>query len=515
MTFYISEEFKANLYIKNNYYLKYAGDNPNLYAGWKIHISAVPDNAQKILSIVSDYLIPRNISFKFIKDNKLLRKTLSKSWERSNSGKFITIYPNSVKIFVEVVEYLSKKLHGFESPYILSDKNYKGTPVFYRYGRISDNGQIIYEEDRKLDKKALPYYICPEWVTDPFIKNQKTDEDEEESELFHGKYLIKKVLHMSNAGGTYLASIPSTSETVILKESRPHMLMIDDRFDAVYFRKKEKEILQELGNLGFENIPCVLDEFWEWEHYYIVVSYITGKRLIDSDIDDYRHVWIELTKFISSLHKLDVTLGDISPQNILINEHGVTSIDFELASSRKNVNLGLPYMKTPGFRVSAIDLFDNSRFYADCESIALLFMYLVFPTFDLLDQKGSDPQKVLNYIMNTKDDVFVDEVRGYLNIKVDSNLTIDNDIEAFYFQIKNDNFDIKKYKKGFFYGPIEMVIDALSNEKNSIEELKKVYDKVKVFSLDTGEIYDPNRGDLENNRAVIKLFLQKLINKNL
>lgn len=192
MTFYISEEFKANLYIKNNYYLKYAGDNPNLYAGWKIHISAVPDNAQKILSIVSDYLIPRNISFKFIKDNKLLRKTLSKSWERSNSGKFITIYPNSVKIFVEVVEYLSKKLHGFESPYILSDKNYKGTPVFYRYGRISDNGQIIYEEDRKLDKKALPYYICPEWVTDPFIKNQKTDEDEEESELFHGKYLIKK-----------------------------------------------------------------------------------------------------------------------------------------------------------------------------------------------------------------------------------------------------------------------------------------------------------------------------------
>lgn len=203
--------------------------------------------------------------------------------------------------------------------------------------------------------------------------------------------------------------------------------------------------------MGFENIPCVLDEFWEWEHYYIVVSYITGKRLIDSDIDDYRHVWIELTKFISSLHKLDVTLGDISPQNILINEHGVTSIDFELASSRKNVNLGLPYMKTPGFRVSAIDLFDNSRFYADCESIALLFMYLVFPTFDLLDQKGSDPQKVLNYIMNTKDDVFVDEVREYLNIKVDSNLTIDNDIEAFYFQIKNDNFDIKKYKKGFLW----------------------------------------------------------------
>lgn len=502
---------KARLEDRDGYYLRYQGDSNYLFAGWKIHIAAVPKNAQIILDIVSNYLVNQKIPFKFIKTEEELTKSLGKSWSRANSGKFITIYPHSELEFKTIVETLYKKLKLFESPYILSDENYKEGPIFYRYGRIHDKGLLVYNEDKSLSKQALPFYDKPSWVSDPFTINNIVTSDADD-ELFHGRYNINKVLYMSNAGGTYLAKDSETESTVVLKESRPNMLMLDGQFDAVYYRKIEKDILNELHQLEFQNVPIILDEFWEWKHYYIVVSYVNGSKLIDESLGSV-NVWQEMTRFINKYHNKHITLGDISPQNLIINNAGITTIDFELASSDKNINLGLPFMRTPGFRITDINLFDETRYLADRQGIALVYMYMLFPTYDLFDQKYSQPGVLLSYIkkynLDTKN---YQNMKSYLSVIEKSLVDTWEDVVRFYADISlpQDDSKIQKHSNNFS-GPVDKINMFLREDIVLGKSISAIKDSVSVFALETGEIYDPSY-DKDETTYVVKKLINKLEN---
>lgn len=507
MVFKINVASKNVLEDREGYYLRYHGDNKYLFAGWKIHIAAVPKNAQAILDIVSNYLVPKNIPFKFIEKEKDLKKALGKSWSRSNSGKFITIYPHSNIEFKKIVEDLYPRLRLFSSPYILSDDNYKESPIFYRYGRIKDTGYVIYEEDKTLEKQVNPFYEIPSWVPIPF-ETSALEVSDSKNDLFHNRYEINKVLYMSNAGGTYLALDVETGDEVVLKESRPNMLMLDGQFDAIYYRKIEKDILKELHDLRVNNIPLVLDEFWEWKHYYVAVSYVDGIKLID-DHSNIDNIWNDMKAFLEKFHINHVTLGDISPQNIIVNSEGITSIDFELASSEKNVNLGLPFMRTPGFRISHITLYDDTRYIADRQAIALVYLYMLFPTYDLFDQKHSQPGVLLSYVKKYQLDVpNYESIKAYLSVDEKSLDKTWLNVVAFYSDIDITSYLISSYETSKkFLGPIDSIKKVLSHDNPSETMIDSLKDLISIFSLESGEIYDPSYRQEEIN-VVLKTFLE-------
>ena len=62
--------------------------------GWKIHVSASTENAERVLGRLFDYCVPRQLSFKFLRSPLALHLRNAKYAPRGASGKLATIYPD-------------------------------------------------------------------------------------------------------------------------------------------------------------------------------------------------------------------------------------------------------------------------------------------------------------------------------------------------------------------------------------------------------------------------------------
>src|SRR5699024_5363266 len=133
--------------------------------GWKIHITATLEDSQSVLDKVAQICIDEKIAVKHLKDRNSLLEMNSESANRASSGKFITIYPINNENFVEMLELISLTIQDFKKgPYILSDKRWKKSNVFYRYGGfqriINEHGEhcIRDEEGNLIKDQRTPFY---------------------------------------------------------------------------------------------------------------------------------------------------------------------------------------------------------------------------------------------------------------------------------------------------------------------------------------------------------------------
>ncbi|WP_458250004.1 class III lanthionine synthetase LanKC N-terminal domain-containing protein, partial [Bacillus thuringiensis] len=152
--------------------------------GWKIHVSTDIRESQQTLDIVSKLMIERNISFKYVRSNKELVLKDSKYGDRGSSGKFITIYPENTYQFIDLLRLLENNLaHLKPGPYILNDKRWYNSNVYFRYGAFMS--RYVYIDGEKVDAienlegeliedKRVPYYYLPNFVEEP-IEIRKMD----------------------------------------------------------------------------------------------------------------------------------------------------------------------------------------------------------------------------------------------------------------------------------------------------------------------------------------------------
>jgi len=63
--------------------------------GWKLHVSSVPSQAERLLSVVLPILRARAVSFKVARDRQVLALLNAGSLGPTQIGKFITVYPPS------------------------------------------------------------------------------------------------------------------------------------------------------------------------------------------------------------------------------------------------------------------------------------------------------------------------------------------------------------------------------------------------------------------------------------
>ncbi|WP_167475347.1 hypothetical protein [Nocardia arthritidis] len=64
--------------------------------GWKVHVSACADEAEGVLARVIDYCVANRLPMKFLRSQLMLAVQNSKYADRTGSGKFITVYPETV-----------------------------------------------------------------------------------------------------------------------------------------------------------------------------------------------------------------------------------------------------------------------------------------------------------------------------------------------------------------------------------------------------------------------------------
>lgn len=112
-------------------------------AGWKIHISSTIVDADVTLDRVAHSCASFQISFKHLVNEFYFAWLHQKYASRSQSGKFITIYPSDTKKANSLLEHLSSEFTDKSGPFILSDRRYKNSRVVQLPIRsIPKNSQI-------------------------------------------------------------------------------------------------------------------------------------------------------------------------------------------------------------------------------------------------------------------------------------------------------------------------------------------------------------------------------------
>ncbi len=363
--------------------------------GFKIHISLVSALTEQYLPVIARQLIELQTPFKVLCNARLQDFHNSQSCNRVSCGKFITVYPANIEIFKQCLARLYQATEGAYGPFILSDNAYKNSRcLFYRYGAFTGSGvrdvmgetvaRVINAETGETDQR-LPYFQLPEGVCDPFaydakqavssveeaIENTTQDSDvvsredeSDDSERLNDRYEVLDCLSgHSSKGGVYEAIDHYTGQTVVLKEARP--LINQNRKgqqDAVAGLKHEAHILQRLANTGL--VPKVVESFDEWQHHFLVLEKLPGQTLafVDrqflsqlshnrSGSDEstgkshcerdrarikqfcqwYLTILSHLVDAVQRVHQQQIVIGDIAPQNILLDTDtlAIQLIDFE------------------------------------------------------------------------------------------------------------------------------------------------------------------------------------------
>ncbi|PTI73274.1 serine/threonine protein kinase, partial [Staphylococcus succinus] len=454
--------------------------------GWKIHISSLPSTAQKILDEVSSILMKNKISFKFVKNYQQLFEKNSKYADRTASGKFITIYPENYKSFICLLDTLHNTLKKYpKGPYILTDKRWYDSNVYFRYGAFKkmfffENGKkklaIKNNKGTFIEDVRKPYYVLPDFIQEPqelkimeeYIENEKT-------ELSHlEQYTIIKVLHYSNGGGVYLAK-NNKGKNVVIKEGRPGSgldSLENDAFQRIY---NEAKTLYKLKNQ--HHTVDIYDHFIEWEHIFIVEEYIEGTTLNEWLLNNYPfysnkennkykdnaiYILEQLYEALNEIHAENISIGDLSPNNIIItSDYKVRLIDFETANI-KNSELPIA-LNTLGFAGNS----NMNRKSADWFSLLRLSRFIFLPIGPVQDISlnilkkhddfiklyfGSDPFNIIRKIEEHDENHELAPLSNFIEYDYYKNNEKDiNDLISKILNHLSENID---YKNKLIYGDI-------------------------------------------------------------
>lgn len=380
--------------------------------GWKIHVSARLDNAERILAVVHAYCLEQRLSFKFLRSPALVHTQNAKYAARGSSGKFLTLYPIGDGALARTLDDLGSALDGEQGPYILSDLRWGDGPLYLRYGGFteqycrSETGELVLalrEPSGRLrpDVRRAVFEV-PDWAPVPGVLQEALDRRDSDV-VPDFPFTVERALHFSNGGGIYLGTRSDGGDEVVLKEARPHAGLDQRGEDAVQRLGRERDILARLAEV--DAVPALLGYLTAWEHHFLVQEYIEGEPLnlwfgrrfplIHPDGDGqavaaYRDealaVMAAVRAGLDAIHEHGVVFGDLHPRNLIVRPDGrVAFVDFELASPADA--FVRPALGAAGFAAPAT----VDGFAVDEYAFAALTLWCFLP---LLPLTALDPEKL-------------------------------------------------------------------------------------------------------------------------
>ncbi|MFI2032948.1 class III lanthionine synthetase LanKC [Streptomyces buecherae] len=347
--------------------------------GWKIHVSATPDNAERIIDVVGAYCLPREVTFKFIRNSRVLKRRNSKYGDRGSSGKFVTLYPLGEAHLAEILTELGELLDGEPGPYILSDLRWRSGPLYVRYGGFvahlarSESGELVHcvqDPDGKwVPDVRGPGFRPPPWVTLPACLDEALAA-RNAGTLDDFPFRPIKALHFSNGGGVYEATDIRSGTKVLLKEARPLAGLDNEGADAVDRLRREHWALQRLD--GLDCMPALMDFRKGREHYFLTREFVDGQALaremqqrnplLDArtpaadDLAAYARwalsVLDQVERGVQALHERGVVFGDLHPNNILVRPDGTVAF-IDLEASSESGAAARQVLAAPGYQAPA------------------------------------------------------------------------------------------------------------------------------------------------------------------
>jgi hypothetical protein len=131
--------------------------------GWKLHVSATPQNAQQMAAEVLPKLRDANIHHKVVFSTEKLKGL---RWDETQRGKFITIYPKDLEEAKRIVKLLDEVLAGtgLEGPVIKGEKAVGSSGLVYtRYGGFTKKTTTDPSGNEVKDVRGQ---VKPDWMTE-------------------------------------------------------------------------------------------------------------------------------------------------------------------------------------------------------------------------------------------------------------------------------------------------------------------------------------------------------------
>ncbi|MCH0543395.1 class III lanthionine synthetase LanKC [Streptomyces sp. MUM 203J] len=383
--------------------------------GWKIHVSALPADAEDTLARTARICVKHRVPFKFLRGEQALLLMSDKYAARSGSGKFLTLYPPDEAVFLRLVGELAAELDGRPGPYILSDLRIGRAPVFVRYGAFvpmfcrDGDGDLVpalRDPHGELvpDDRAVTFRV-PDWVTVPeALRPHLAARAAARDDTF--PYAVERALHFSNAGGIYLARHRRTGQQVVLREARPHSGLDAAGDDAVARLHREHRALERLS--GLDCVPRVYGLRTVWEHHFLIEEHIEGTTLFDAVVSRYALVhggqsaaelaaysaWVEqvtarLRDALERVHARGMRFGDLHPSNVMLRPDGsVVLVDFEYATDLDDT--GTPVAGAAGTRAPA----GTPGAEADAYALWATWLHMLLP---MTEMTARDRHKTLTF----------------------------------------------------------------------------------------------------------------------
>ena len=283
--------------------------------GWKLHVTATPFNAEKVLDVCLDLLLEARVPFKFAASVDRLIELNEGAGGLGQVGKFITVYPPDADEAVGIALALDEATAGQRGPSVLTDRALSpASLVHYRYAAFVEGDEPGPDQ-------------APD---DPFVGAGLVDDRTQM--LVGSRYLITATLHKAIRGAIQLAVDTKDKRSVILKRAWRDALMTPDGRDA---RDRLRDEARLLENLGEEHFPRVFEVFEDFGDLFVAMELVEGSTLArsvhESEVQlDVLGFGRDLASALKLMHEAGYVHRDLNPANVMVDD-GVKLIDLELA----------------------------------------------------------------------------------------------------------------------------------------------------------------------------------------
>ena len=385
--------------------------------GWKLHLSTIPVHAYALLQEVVPWLIEQRFQWKVLFSLDQLIHSLNAPSEFSQVGKFMTIYPGTDEVAIEVAASLHKKTLHLPGPVIPSDYRYApDSQVYYRYGSFKE--QYFYPEHTQLrtpyilapdgqkvpdERKKYPY--SPAWAYNPFPPSVRK-KDHSSRGLFGKGLKVRGVLTQTLKGGVYVVS-DETDNTFVLKEARFGTTPTIDGQDQRNRLTHEYTILQKIAHLKIA--PQPKDIFDADNNRYLLMEHLPGQTLrqyiqqrhafADTTREPLERICESLRDIVSQCHVEGLILRDLTPNNFIVQADGCKLIDLEMA--HVSVSKELPFVGyTLGYVPPGTELEARNAFVYDIYALVAIFFFVLTG----LDPSFGKAEAILSRLPDLLDD---------------------------------------------------------------------------------------------------------------
>lgn len=320
-------------------------------AGWKVHVSALPTTAARVVAIVLEHCRDLGIPVKTLRSEHHVLISSAKYADVTASGKVVTAYPADADVAARLLDRLTVDLADEPGPRILGELRVAGTPIHLRHGAFVEGWLEATDGRLRPGRREGSHLTSDPRGAQLLRQRQVLPEQLRRFVTAEAPATLEiddvVVLHRSNGGAVYRARWKG-GPTVVLKEAQRHTGLDAGGVDAATRLLHEHAVLTRLSGTGI--VPEALDRVTVGSSEFLVMEYVEGQLLSASlaahhpgsttgspmSSASYR-AWVEGTtdRLRDHAHVLaahGVSHGDLHPGNVIETSERLVLVDLESAS---------------------------------------------------------------------------------------------------------------------------------------------------------------------------------------